>query len=95
MRLARESSLQSKHKIRCRSIYLKDVFEICNHKSLINDVLTDYMEVLIVADKMQQQVDVDTEQKKPVAPQNSMKKFVEPSTMQDFKKQLEIAIVVP
>jgi len=52
MRLARESSLQSKHKIRCRSIYLKDVFEICNHKSLINDVLTDYMEVLIVADKM-------------------------------------------
>lgn len=57
MRLTRES-LQAKYKIRCRSIFLKEVFEICNHKSLVKEFLTDYIEVLIIGEKMQNQSDM-------------------------------------
>jgi len=52
MRAARETTAPSKHKIRCRSIFLQEHFEILNHKSLVREFFTDFMEVSVVAQKM-------------------------------------------
>jgi hypothetical protein len=45
------SSSPVKNKLNCRSISIKEVFEICDHSELVANVLTDYMEVVVTADK--------------------------------------------
>jgi len=46
-RLTREHPVR----LKCQSIYIKEVFEVCDHRSLVADVLTDYIEVTIFAER--------------------------------------------
>jgi hypothetical protein len=76
--------------VQCRSVFIKEVFEICDHRSLVRDVLSDFMEVTIVAVNSATKTETEKVTKpEKVAAQPPVKKFVEPITMSDFKKQLE------
>jgi len=46
-RVAQENT--PKPKVRCLSIFLREVFEICDHRTPVKNLLTDYMEVSITA----------------------------------------------
>jgi hypothetical protein len=80
-------------KLKCRTIFIKEVFEVCDHRALVSDVFTDYMEVTINADKKISPPQLMTDKKEVTLQPNpapaQIKKFVEPSTMHDFKRQLE------
>lgn len=69
---------------------MKEVFEVCDHRSLVSDVLTDYMEVTVLADKKTSPSPQQPNKKEPPQLTNpapaQIKKFVEPSTMHDFKR---------
>lgn len=49
MRLGKSSPV--KRKLTCNSISIKEVFEICDQSQLVNNVLTDFMEVVVTASR--------------------------------------------
>lgn len=73
-------------RIVCKSIAIREVFEICDHATRVGDILTDYMEVAIQATKATQDVQVAQEKRDPEPSQREQKEQIKELKVENPEK---------